>query len=109
LIVPVAYALFDDATQFFKERFPMGMRERRVWAFAMAGGAGALFAWVLVQLAGVLAPLPEEVANVASLLAKAGLLVFALGVAFYLIFGRRRARLAAEARARATPPVDEAA
>jgi HAE1 family hydrophobic/amphiphilic exporter-1 len=91
LIVPVAYALFDEATAFLKNRLPAGARERRVWAFAMLGGSGALGAWLLVQLADVLADLPPPVLAGAGMLARLGLLSFALGVILYRV-GRRRQR-----------------
>jgi hypothetical protein len=94
LIVPVAYALFDDATAFLKSRLPAGARERRVWAFAMLGGSGALGAWLLIRLAGVLAELPPPVLGVAGMLARVGLLAFVLGVILYWV-GRRRRRVQA--------------
>src|SRR5205085_3798053 len=80
LIVPVAYALFDDATRFLRERLPAGARERRVWAYAQLAGASALGAWLLITLAGVLAPLPAVVSALARMLALGGLLAFALGI-----------------------------
>jgi HAE1 family hydrophobic/amphiphilic exporter-1 len=89
LIVPVAYALFDDATVFLRDRLPVGMRERRVWAVALGVGAGALGAWALLLMAGVLADLPEVVSRVGRLLALLGLVAFATGVVLYRIAARR--------------------
>lgn len=105
LIVPVAYALFDDATEFLSVRLKAGLKERRAWAFAMIGGAAALGVWMLIQLAGILAPLPEAVSTTASVLMKAGLIAFVLGIAFYLLFGRRQAAARARAGAPSAPPV----
>jgi hydrophobic/amphiphilic exporter-1 (mainly G- bacteria), HAE1 family len=109
LIVPVAYALFDDATEFFKNRLPAGLRERRVWAIAMASGGGALGAWLLIQLAGVLAQFPPIVDTVSSILGRGGLLAFVLAVILYLAIGRRQMRRAeaeakAELEAESLPP-----
>jgi hypothetical protein len=89
LIVPVAYALFDDATAFFKERLPAGVRERRAWAYAMALGAGGLGAWLLLQLAGVLADLPGAVRAIGTACARGGIVSFIVGVVWFKIAARR--------------------
>jgi HAE1 family hydrophobic/amphiphilic exporter-1 len=81
LIVPVAYALFDDAQGFLKGALPEGIRQRKTWAYAMAGGAGALGGWLLLGLMGVLGNLPSAVRALGTLLALGGLASFALGVA----------------------------
>jgi hydrophobic/amphiphilic exporter-1 (mainly G- bacteria), HAE1 family len=94
LIVPVAYALFDDATVFLRERLPAGMRQRRVWAVAMVGGAAGLGLWLVVSLAGVLGDLPPPVRQVAKLSALGGIAAFLFGVLVYKVTHRRRAYVA---------------
>jgi len=104
LIVPVAYALFDDATAFLRERLPVGVRERRAWAWAMSVGAGALGAWLLLALAGVLATLPPAVDMVSAVLARGGLLSFGFGVIVYLVTRRRQRQ--AEERPRSAESIE---
>ena len=80
LIVPVAYALFDDATGFLKGALPEGIRAKKTWAYAMVGGAGGLGAWLMLGLMGVLGDLPPVVKTLGSILALGGLGAFGLGV-----------------------------
>ena len=80
LIVPVAYALFDDAQGFLKGALPLGIREKKTWAYAMAGGAGGLGAWLMIGLMGVLGDLPVVVQGFGTFLALGGLASFGLGV-----------------------------
>ena len=89
LIVPVAYALFDDATAFLRDRLPAGARQRRIWALAMVGGAAALGIWLVTSLAGVLGDLPQVVRGGAKMAALSGLVAFMLGIVIYRV-GRRR-------------------
>ncbi len=106
LIVPVAYALFDDATGFFKGVLPAGIRERRVWAYAVSAGAGAVGAWLVMALSGTLGELPPVALQVRGALGRAGLAVFALGVVLYLVARWRRKRAA---KARALAPEESVA
>ncbi len=94
LIVPVAYALFDDATGFLKTTLPVGIRERRVWAYAVSVGAGAVGACLLVALAGTLGDLPPVALQIRGALGRGGLLAFLLGVVLYQIVRWRRRRRA---------------
>ena len=88
LIVPVAYALFDDATAFLREQLPVGVRERRAWAWLMAGGAGGIGAWLMLGVARILAELPKVVISIGGMLGLGGLAAFALGVVIYLVVRR---------------------
>jgi len=88
LIVPVAYALFDDATAFLREQLPVGVRERKAWAWLMAVGAGSLGAWFMIGIARVLAEMPTVVLAASKLFGLGGLLLFFLGVVLYKIARR---------------------
>jgi AcrB/AcrD/AcrF family len=92
LIVPVAYALFDDATAFLREQLPVGVRERRAWAWLMACGAGSLAAALLLGVCRILADLPPVVAQVNRLFLLGGLAAFALGWVTYRIVRRNGRR-----------------
>jgi HAE1 family hydrophobic/amphiphilic exporter-1 len=94
LIVPVAYALFDDATAFLREQLPVGVRERRAWAWLMATGAGSLGAWLLIGIARILGDMPPPVLVASRLFGLGGLLLFFAGVASYLIMRRNGHSLA---------------
>ena len=93
LIVPVAYALFDDATGFLRAALPAGLRERRVWAYATLAGAGALGAGLVIALAGTLGELPPLALQMRGALARGGLVGFFLGIGLYRVtrWHRRRA------------------
>jgi HAE1 family hydrophobic/amphiphilic exporter-1 len=90
LIVPVAYALFDDANGFFRDRLPAGIRERRPWAYAISAGAGGIGAFVMEKVMGLFGELPPVADRLAGVLGKAGLAVFAVGVVLYLVSRRGR-------------------
>jgi len=78
LIVPVAYALFDDAGAFFRSELPAGLRARQRWALAFAASGAALGLWLFLQAAGFFVALGPVLAWTAHTL-------LALGVAFLLL------------------------
>jgi hypothetical protein len=104
LIVPVAYRLFDEAGGFLRERLPVGVRERRAWAYALASGAGAVGAWLLLALAGAFATLPHAAQLLGTFLFRAGVLAFVAGIVAYRF---SRDRKAAEAHPAVAAPARE--
>ncbi len=79
LIVPVAYALFDDAGAFFRSELPAGLRARQRWALAFAASGAALGLWLLLQGTGFFVTLGPVAAWIAHGLLALGAAALILG------------------------------